>query len=398
MRSMPGTIATVALLALSMGAGCSGRLALTSETIADDGVIYHLPKTILTLTVRQYSDTDNGRVFYTLGGPGADKGGAVIDEEKIFSDTIPDPRHRYVIKYHPDAFSDDRLCLSRSPDGLLHDVQFAADDRTPQIAFNIAQFIGGFIGGKVAYQQGELTPPKVAVRAYTGTVDPFDSGTVTAFNNGLASIFGTGVRVDFSRMRDMLAASASTWPAGCTLGNGSLKDDDCPRQKWAERCSPGHICYRTTVEVPVYLMEGGKSVDVKYAAVVNAWDIGTISVTRAFMVQKITKLRFQDGALVAAIVRKPSEVEEATLLPLNVMNAILSVPSGLWKGAFADTNTKTMLLQQMAKNEGAIQQLNTNRNALLLSGEPASSSTTENYKLNCRDPSTGATTLNLLGG
>lgn len=395
MRTMYVTWCVVGAIVLAAAGGCSGGIALTSETHDDNGVIYHLPKTVLTVTVRQYNDETEGHIFYTLGGPGENSNGNVINEQDIQPQTIPDPRHRYVLKYHPDAFSDDRMCISRKPDGLLHDVQFAADDRTPQIAFNVAQFIGGFIGKPVGYRQSTLPgATSVVVRAYTGTLDPFEESTVIAFNNGLRSMFGEGVRVDVSRMLDMLEASASTWPEGCAQRKGSIKDD-CPRQKWAERCDAGHICYRTKIDFPIYLIENGEAVDVKYAKVINAWDIGTISVTRARLVQKITKLRFEEGALVAAIIRKPSEVEEATLLPLNVMNAILSVPSGLWQGALADTTTKTALLQQMAKNEGAIAQLNANRTNMLLTGDTAPVTEEKGYQLNCRDSVAETGTLNL---
>ncbi len=70
--------------------------------------------------------------------------------------------------------------------------------------------------------------------------------------------------------------------------------------------------------------------DSGYADIINAWDFGPISAERAFLVQKLTGLRFQEGALASAVVRKPSEVEELTLLPLNVVYAVVLLILSPW--------------------------------------------------------------------
>lgn len=383
MRTRQMTIALAALLT----SGCVGLGSLEGNV---DGVIYHLPKSLLTMTVRQYVDTVNDRVWYTLGGPGGTpEGSQPVLPRDIHSETIADPDHRYVISYRPSALSDDRLCISRKPNGLLQDVQFAADDRTPEVVFNIARFIGGFIGSpgdlptKVAYNQ-DMSAPTLEVREFTSKVDPFDDNDIAAFKRALQRAFGSNVNVDFSRMRRMLERSAQTWPAGCSIKDG------CRPAAWAKRCDREHICYRTKLNLPIDLVLDGKAIDVKYAEVINTWDIGTISVTRAALVQKITKLKFQDGALIAAIIRKPSEVEEASLMPLNVMNAILSVPSGLWQSALSDQEFKQNALKQLAANQTAIEGFKTKHDAIFLSGaDDIEIGGSEKYQLNCMLESKG---------
>ncbi len=150
-------------------------------------------------------------------------------------------------------------------------------------------------------------------------------------------------------------------------------------------------------ELPIDLELDGVPIDVKYADVVNARDIGSISVQRAFLVQKITKLRFDDGALLAAIIRKPSEVEEVTLLPLNVVNAVLSTPSGLWQAAFTDQQFKQATLKQLAQQQADITQLQQSNRALMMQGaSPIDDFSKEKYDLNCRDPVSTTGLINLL--
>jgi hypothetical protein len=162
-------------------------------------------------------------------------------------------------------------------------------------------------------------------------------------------------------------------------------------------CTPNDICYRTKVTLPVDLEKDGKVIDVNYADVVNPFDVGAISVERAFLVRKITKLSFDHGALVAALVRKPSEAEGLSLLPIDVVNAALATPSGLWQAAFSGDNTfKTNTIQSLASLTSQVNNINSTVNSLQsgLSLGPGTDNTA--YTLNCagdaRAPSGSALT------
>lgn len=203
---------------------------------------------------------------------------------------------------------------------------------------------------------------------------------------------GSGVRLDVNRLREMAQPSRSAWPKECGL-------KDCAREVWQRVCAPEHICYRTKISLPLDLYRGRKLVDMKYAEVINAWDIGAISVTRAFLVHKITKLRFQNGVLVSAIVRKPSEVEELSLLPIHVLNAALITPSGLWAAAFtANAADESKMLQDMNSLATQVQGLNAKIDGLV-TGTGADLTTgqaTENYALDCREAQQRSVSINLL--
>jgi hypothetical protein len=285
------------------------------------------------------------------------------------------------------------------------DVHFAADDRTPQVAFNITRFLAGAISPEkqAGYsQKKEVTG--VVLRQFVGKVDPFEDGDDEIFNRALSKFFGAPIKISFKRMRDMIGASTQTWPKDCDPTKKS-----CPQHAWGKQCPPGHICYRTKLTLPVHLLACNKSnnrkanphkpghdddaacdpgtwdvVDMSYTDIVNAWDIGAISVDRAFLVQKITKFRFDRGALVAAIMRKPSEVEELSLLPINIINAALATPSGLWVAAFNGSNSfKETTIKELATLTQQVNTINANVQNLQIGVTGATVADTTSYVLNC---------------
>lgn len=372
----------VAIVAAAAG-GCVGIQSLQF----DEGVVYHLPRSLLTITVAQY--TAEGRTWYQIGKPekpkagDADTAGDIYDNlGQIDSVSIPDPSHRYVAKYRPSPLSDDRLCVSRSPNGLLQDLNFAADDRTPQVVFNIARFIAGSMGGprKTGITHGAEGKGAPVVRAYTGRIDPLSRGDRDMFNRAMYDTFGEVVELDFTRMEVMFKNHTAPLPNGCRFG------EDCGPEAWTDRCTADQICYRTQLDVPIDLKRNGKRVDVNYAKVINPHDIGAISVTRAFLVHKISNFRFDNGVLIGAVIRKPSEIEELSLLPLQVVYAALVTPSQAFATAFNGTDQgKEDILAQIKENTVAIEDNNAKIKALY-EGMAPSPSFTDTYSLQCEAP------------
>jgi hypothetical protein len=218
----------------------SGCAALTSEPFGE-GISYHLPKTILTVTVVQYTDVDAGRTWYQIGGLDMTDRTKPVTTEKIGSQSVPDLKHRYVTRYNPSAFSDDRFCVTRTPNGLLNDVEFASDDRTPQIAFNIARFLTGMVGERPTGATTDTRPDatKPVIRAYTGKLDPLNTKDVIAMNNALKNVFGEAVEINVDRMLEAFKRHTAPLPKGCTFGGL------CEPEAWTQRCGQDNICYRT---------------------------------------------------------------------------------------------------------------------------------------------------------
>jgi hypothetical protein len=382
--------ALVALAAVS--SALVGCVAIQSE-LYDEGVVYHLPRTVLTITVTQYNDRAAGRTWYQIGKYKAGASGAqptLVDE--IGSAPVPDPGHRYVAKYRPDAMSDDRLCISRSQTGLLRDLVFASDDRTPEVVFNIARFIAGSLGeekrtGLTSFEDASQKP---IIRTYTGKLDPLIPADVRIFNRAMQNVFGEPVEIDVKRLLQIFREHTAPLPEGCAFG------DHCRPEVWTGRCSSDRICYRTYLEVPIDLKRNGVRVDVNYAKVINPWDIGAISITRAFLVHKISKFRFDNGVLIGAVIRKPSEIEELSLLPLHVVYAALATPSAAVATAFGgDQANKVAVAQQLGTlttqvqaSEDKIRQLQQS-----LSGDLTASQDKDIYELQCKAPSGPSGTL-----
>jgi hypothetical protein len=377
-------------LAFAVAAICAGCVALTSE-IADEGVVYYLPKSILTIAVWEYHDTKTSNTWYQIGGitEKEDEHGAAVSKiptvptYTIYDETVPDPEHRYAIRYNPSAASDERLCISRSATGLLHDVQFASDDRTPKIAFNIARFLAGAVPAPTGFRSATTTADDVRTRSYSAKVDPFNRDDIAAFNAALRNMFRAPLAISFDRALDLIRPAKNAWPKGCT-------DSRCMRRVMTERCKPEHICYRTKVTLPIELKLDDQVVDVNYANVINAWDFGAVSVTRAFMVHKISKFKFDNGALVAAVIRKPSELEELSLLPINIINAALITPSGMWVAALSgSTQQKDQVLNDIANLSEKVNTLQDKVSGVLEQGvgPTLNNGEQDTYKLECKGTS-----------
>lgn len=370
-----------------VGGVLSGCVGIATEML-DEGIVYNLPRTLLTITVVQYTDEEAGRTWYQIGAkPQSQQSGNDGTELAALGDiesrSIPDPGHRYVAKYMPSPIHDDRLCVSRSPTGLLQDVNFASDDRTSEVVFNIARFIAGSIGGPRKTGITSKTGTALAVRAYTGRVDPLNKTDVTAFNDAMSEVFGEDVSLDMGRMIHTFREHTAELPTGCRFG------EHCDPQAWTDRCMSDNICYRTQLEVPIDLMRGGQRVDVNYAKVINPWDIGAISATRSFLVHKISKFKFDNGVLIGAVIRKPSEVEEASLLPLHVVYAALHTPSAALATAFStDDGAKADVADEL---NTLTQKVNQNTTALAniqegLSPGISANEDTQVYQLTCGAP------------
>lgn len=330
--------------------------AFTSE-LGGGGVVYFLPRSLLDVTITK-----------TIKGP------RVTYQIAVKPQVIPDPAHRYVLQYQPSPVSDDTLCVVRDKNGLLSQVQFSGDDRTPQIVFNLTRFLVGARGesptGRASFAVNKQT--KVVTETYVATIDPFNNDDLNAFNFAASAALNADIRVDVARMRKYLDDARETWPF--------LKKIE-PH----ERCPQDHICYRTQLKLPLDLRLRGQRVDIAYADIVDEQNMGMISVTRAFLVEKISKLQFKQGVLEAAVIRKPSELEELSLLPINVVNAALSTPTGLVAAAFGNTADKVEIAKSIASLKTSVENLKASVISLEEGSAPVGSAASGLLNISCNN-------------
>lgn len=220
--------------------------------------------------------------------------------KSVTEDTIPDIPYNYVLQYQPSRMATDRICLGVQK-SLLQFVEATNKDETGNIIISISKFAGRFSG---------LTPFAASVtkdelkHKLSMKIDPFDIRDIRSLNKAIAGAF-PGLDNRFQFRIDGLKKFGTAHPP-----------EACPRDK---------ICYRTVVPVRVGLVDiNAKSATMRYAQLINRAEIHTIDVTRAFMVEKISRLDFLDGVLTNARIDKPSEGLEVAKLPLTVYDAVMT--------------------------------------------------------------------------
>jgi hypothetical protein len=118
--------------------------------------------------------------------------------------------------------------------------------------------------------------------------------------------------------------------------------------------------------------------------------VGNVDLSRAFLVEKVVRLSFKDGALEELIMKKPSEALQAAKLPLDVLDVLLAVP-----GNFVDSVSGTKAARQAYVDEldartKAIQSINASLDAMASRTAITPVGEADNlYKLTCQGRLTG---------
>jgi hypothetical protein len=426
-------------------AGCA-MTALTSEVGPQEGVTYHLPKTVLKVTVtKDYFPAGPVKIepatFYhwcpvdkpqpetksyffcrrgsdAMPRPPADQDGhppvdpnrfyeykarrlpATVDyawydrggKDPVFAaffksehisysvditpETGPDPAQRYVLQYQPNKFSHDRFCIGRDPDGLLKVVEYAGDDRTPEVLFNLVRTFTGFArleqAAATEVSSSGIERNKVS-KQIVRVIDPW---RIEWKGNRLVHLDLEDLAKDTKRQFDeeitfdLTQGDDAVWgPLQHAIGERCCDprtkqcNKACVNDKLAKvhaiRCDNNAICYRTQAKARLTISTKKQGVvQSQPVTISNQYDLGSVAVERAFLVEKITKLYFNKGSLTGLAVRKPSEAEALTLLPINAVTAALATPVGLFATAFGgDTQTKVQLAKQMGELKGSVDSL-----------------------------------------
>jgi hypothetical protein len=300
---------------------------------ADGGIAYYLPKTVIVAKVEVYRRLKPGK---TEGKTDRDYDYLVTFNtekpnnlpEPTRGETIPDLKHRFSLTYSNNPFFNDRYCVSTTSNGLLTSVEYATEDATPKIALALAELgrrvgAGGF---SLSFAEGSGTTLYGSV---TVTFDPFDDNDMraaarvvnTAFNNNVA------VKFDFPDLNPF-------------------------RHNRVNKCRGDRgVCFRTKVKTPMVLRDAsGDVLTSTTVEVVNVNFTGHFDLDRAFMVEKIVRLGFDEGALSQVTMRKPSEVLQTVKLPLAIVEVLLAVPAKAVGGTNTEINNQLQEQQQTITN------------------------------------------------
>ena len=270
------------LLVVGAVLGCAACTAVTSVSDPNqEGMVYHLPKTLLTMTVSHIEAEDRFQIAITQTNQ-------------------PDTTHRYVMSYRHNPFYSDRLCAAVSKQGLLKTVEIATDDKSPEM---LLAFVKEFASRRAARR----ALAGVKIETVTVRFDPYLRRDVAIAERILRTKFADkSIRIQLPEITFLDSDSRY----------GSQRS---AKKNGPETCDGRGLCFRTIVQTPVILVSDGQQVDVEYAPVADRSFMGHINLKRAFFVEKVQRLKFDEGALVGATIKHPSE----GLAVANVVTSVL---------------------------------------------------------------------------
>ena len=248
-------------------------------------------------------------------------------KEKAY-ETVADAKHAYILQYQPNVFATDRICMGVSSDSPLQFVEAAVKDETGNIVVALAKFAGR-LGGPGAFTPSIPAPGVIKGREVRLKIEPLDALDQQSVERAIDMNFPRlGGRISFR-----------------------TKDAEQFTFKGKQNCPNNSVCYRTLVPVRMTLRDKHTGqFTFAHADVANRAATHRIDVTRAFLVEKITKLGVDNRILTSAVVRKPSEALATAQLPLTVYDSLLTsalAAPGNFVGTVTGSNAQEKLAEQL---------------------------------------------------
>ncbi len=268
------------------------RNILTSTRTVGDGNLpyYHLPKGMLKLTVNQ------------VGG-----------SYEVSSDivVIPDPDHRYFLRYNGNAFTYDKIDITFTKEGFLKEITTTIKDETGEVIKAL-----GDLGAEAAKAAAGLVSTRSAtqpVLVYEHTFDPFDAASLGQVNEELAMI-KTGITL-------------SIRPLGKNEETGNAADN---RNRFGVYCrpvAPYEILYQGTNWMKRELKH------FPHPEVINFVEIPTASFVESHFTMSFG---FDDDPLYAGYPNKisvdnPSSALAIIKAPIEVLKALIRIPAEIFQ-------------------------------------------------------------------
>jgi len=326
-----GRLVFVSCVSIAILAACARDVFQSEYDAFESGLSYYLPKTLLTINIEAIGYPEGTPVAELTAeqSTAAGQTGAVLVEAQIdginqsvlvnnkgqLADEfvtslrlgavepvqVADVNYNYVLQYQADVLFSDRICMGVDEKSLLKFVEAATKDETGNVVISIAKFVGRIAGPGAFTTAGA---PQKLESTITTQIDPYNVDDIAAVDRAINARFPKF----HGRFRfNVEGAGKFDQPHHLTA---------CPKNK---------ICYRTRKMVRIGLGDyQTQNASMQYAEVVNRAEVHTIDVTRAFMVEKLTRLGFSNGTLEKVVIEKPSEALETAKLPLTVYDAVMT--------------------------------------------------------------------------
>ncbi|WP_217578410.1 hypothetical protein [Mesorhizobium sp. GbtcB19] len=272
-------------------------------------------------------------VHVEIGGSPANYGLKLIANTELVSDTTD----TFCLDFLLSAFSNDRVGIQRSENGLLARIYTFADDRSKPIANAIIQATGDLIAASKAQELADLgrsAQLQLSDTALYATLDydPFDRREAEAVNKALRP-FGYCVYMD-----DRDDPYVEGWsPQLCRQPSaGRAVYPDQQERADARKLMQRGVLYRPELSHRIKILrkkdpdspsEPWLLAGTEYVSMPNHAPIFALGVNRAMFVTAETDVVFENGLLKNVTVVKPSELNAAVDIPLYAAQVALSIPA-----------------------------------------------------------------------
>lgn len=166
-------------MALSGCSMVSTELLDSTDTIREGSVAYALPMTLLKLVVFHYPESDAYDIA-PFEGFDCTSSADIICSQVL---KVPDPNHRYLVRYEGSILSDDELTLSVGPDGYISNIKAKAIDRTGDILVAVSEIATGAYKKQTSLSDRHQGEPELET---TILVDPNSSHSLALANRQLS--------------------------------------------------------------------------------------------------------------------------------------------------------------------------------------------------------------------
>jgi len=213
----------------------------------------------------------------------------------------PDPKHQYFFKYQPSAFTDDDITLEFSPDGYLKRICTIIDDQTDEFINKVADF-----GANLAETLTGVSTRSLEERVIAEVeVDPFDAKAMEQLNGYLKQI---------DQSLNLTARMLGE--------NGDDVEEVSSSAQSGVYFKPLGTC-----ELTLGSQAGEFSAE---ARIPHPHQLGFVAIPQAAWVKTTFTMTFDEAGVPNKIeVKKPSSAMALIEVPINLLKAIVSIPSQL---------------------------------------------------------------------
>lgn len=270
-------------------------------------------------------------------------GGFSFDYEKIM---VPDPNHRYYLRYNSSIWTDDTVKIEFAPEGYLKRIETITDDKTAAIVEKLAE-----LGSKLAEAAAMI--PEFVDRdmgatqrtLYVVTFDPFSPMEMQRVNEDLAAIHPQ-LSVEIRLM--------------------DVADKDEKGRVVTNFDKPALGIYCKPIATAEFSIKTGRSVQRDLVTLPHPFKVHLVEITRPRFIKATFSMDFEMGYPKTISIQRPSQLLTLLESPIKVLSTIMAIPSKLIqlrinmsneKSSHANSQTQLQyqLQQQLDAQKGMVQ-------------------------------------------